>query len=343
MATARTLSLGWQETTTWRNFQTAVLLALAAAGVGALFYLVETYVLGSRHRFAERPAEVVMQALGLAHFLIGWLFMATSPRLRSASALARVGGLTLVGAALCFASWSLGGIRHPFVVMAFYAYFLVHEMGDQANLYVNHGDAPPAAGRDDFIAALRTTTALGLMTVFLLIYTLFGRVQDRLERVVADAEPWLAVLLGVLAAATAAAAWRARRCLRQGGVELGAYAPLLAVYASIAVILVFGSLLGSFGFTLIVLIHVMSWLVFVQQRLAGPEAGSSARRGLWPWLRTTPAGFLTLHLVLAGVLLAILAIRVHVWQRAGYVSQALSGSTFHYWAILHITIAFWRK
>jgi hypothetical protein len=340
MATARTLSPGWQLTATWRNFQTAVLLSLAALGVGGAIYLVETYLLGARRRFVENPSDVMMRALGLAHFWIGWLFLFTSPRLRTGPVLARLAGLTLLAAGFCLCSWSAGGMNNPFFLLAFYAYFLLHEIRDEANLFVASGDAPADPGRDLFLSRLGASVTLSLMTAFAFIYTLHGRVQEKLESVIAEPEWWLSLLSGGLLILCAASWWATRTGMRRHGIVARDYAPLLAVYAAIAGILIVGSLMGSVGFNLIVLIHVMAWFVFVRQRLI--DCPTTARTW-WAWLRTTPAGFVTLHVLAAGVVLTLMALRVHIWERGGFVSQLFATSSFHYWSIMHITMAFWRK
>jgi len=36
-------------------------------------------------------------------------------------------------------------------------------------------------------------------------------------------------------------------------------------------------------------------------------------------------------------------VRVHFWERGGVVSQLFATSSFHYWTIMHITMALWRK
>ena len=156
MATARVLSTELKCTATWRNFQAAVLLALLAIGAGGVIYLVETYGLGSRHRFVENPSDVMMRAFGLAHFWIGWLFLLTSPRLRSGSALGKVAALTVLGAMLCLFSSNNGGMKNPLLLMSFYAYFILHEIRDEANLFVAYGDAPGDPGREQFLRRLGT-------------------------------------------------------------------------------------------------------------------------------------------------------------------------------------------
>jgi hypothetical protein len=340
MATAGTLSPGLNLTATWRSFQVVVLLALAAIGAGGVIYFIETYVLGSRHRFVENPSDVMMRAFGLAHFWIGWVFLFTSPRLRSGPALGKVAALTAIGAALCLFSWANGGMRNPLLVMAFYAYFLIHEIRDEANLFVAYGDAPKDPGREMFLRRLSVSVMLALMTAFAFIQMLHGRMQVRLERIVADPAPWLEVIAGSLVILGAGGWFTTWQCARCHNIVWRDYIPLLAVYASIAGILTVGSLLGSVGFNLIVLIHVMAWLVFVRQRLG---AGNTAPRNLWAWLRMTPAGFITLHVGAVAVVLTLMALRVHLWERCGIVSQLFATSSFHYWTIMHITMALWRK
>jgi hypothetical protein len=340
MATARTLHPTWQASATWRNFQGALALALAAIGVGGVIYLVETFGLHSERRFVENPSDVMMRAFGLAHFWIGWLFLFTSPRLRSGRSLVQLGGWTLAGTAFCLFSWSQGGMKNPFLLLAFYAYFLIHEIRDEANLFLAQGEAPPDAGRASFLRRLGISVTLTLMAAFALIYTLHGRVQEKLEGVVAAPEWWLALLtLGLLAAC--AGSWRATwATVRRLDIEVRHYAPLLAVYAAITSILIAGSLLGSIGFNLIVLIHVMAWFVFVRQRLANQSAPV---RSWWAWLRGTATGFVVLHLVAVVVVLTLMALRVHLWERAGLISEMFATSSFHYWSIMHITMAFWKK
>src|SRR4051812_12336771 len=86
---------------TWRQFQQAIVGMALAIAVGCAIYAVETLLLGCRHRFIESPVDTMTRSVGLAHFLIGWLFLFPSPRLRGPSALLRLATWTLVGTALC--------------------------------------------------------------------------------------------------------------------------------------------------------------------------------------------------------------------------------------------------
>jgi hypothetical protein len=246
---------------------------------------------------------------------------------------------TSCGAALCTISYASGGASHPFFLMAFYAYFLVHEVRDEATLFQACGDAPTSPYGEAFLRRLAWSVTLTLMTLLASAYAVHGRIIDRLDTIVESPAEWLAlVIAGVTLVCLAS--WRSTaRFAHRHGVIWSDYAPLLAVYATLGVLLGVGSLFGSFGFNLIVLIHVAGWFVFTYDRLA--QRPQVPRRG-WAWLRGTAAGFLTLHLAAALVVLTLMAVRVHLWERAGWVSTLFATSSFHYWSIMHITMAFWR-
>src|SRR5262245_52821697 len=84
-----------------RHFAAAGVWAAGAVGVGCAIYAVESLLLRPRRAFLENPSDVMMRAFGLAHFVVGWIFLFTSPRVRSAAAVGRLGLLTLLGAGLC--------------------------------------------------------------------------------------------------------------------------------------------------------------------------------------------------------------------------------------------------
>jgi hypothetical protein len=334
----------WASTTV-RQFTWAVLLAGAALAVGCLVYGVESVLVGTSHRFVENPSDVMMRALGLAHFLVGWLFLATSPRLRSPAALGRLLGWVALGAALCVALAWCGGLRNPILLLLFYGYFLVHEVRDQAHLFQLYGDAPgdPKAERR-FLAFLSVAAALLLTAVLVGVYCLHGSAVARTRSLVAAPGAWLLGLVVVLTLAGLALAAVALRAAgtHGGGVAglLRAHRPLLLVYGGILGVLVVGGAFGSVGFNLIILVHVMTWLVFTHRQLG--RTAVNGRVGWWRWLRTTPAGFVTLHLTVAAVVFVLMGLRVHVGERDGWWWVPLARSSFAYWSVMHITTAFWR-
>jgi hypothetical protein len=329
---------------TARQFRGAVGLALLAVGLGCLIYAVETFVVGLRHRIVQNPSAAMMRACGLAHFWVGWLFLFTSPRLRNRRALGRLLAAGAAGAALCLlAAWG-DMTRSPLTFVLFYGYFLVHEVLDEASLFRAYGDAP--AGRPEDPAVLRDLSwaAALLMTATLaggyLAYRGFAGREGTGPGVVA-------VLVGVatvcLAAGSRAAArfWAlGRRTCGCGRALLTAYRPLLAVYGGLFLVLLAGVVAGSVVFNLIILIHAASWLLFVRWQLG--RRPSPARPSLWAWLRGTPSGFVALHAAVLVLILVLLALRQYVWERSGLGCQLLAGSSFPYWSLMHISVAFWR-
>jgi hypothetical protein len=334
---------GLSASSTWRQFQAACWCALLAIGVGCAIYAVETLLLRSEHRFVENPADIMTRAIGLAHFSIGWLFLFTSPRLRNRAALSRLAFWTAFGVGFC-ALFALGGDKNPWLTIAFYSFFFIHEACDEAHLFRHSGELPrDTPGADRFLRALAWTmsfTFVAFLATGNLIRGVVLRRSDLLREIPSE---WL--LVGWLILTGAALVWmattvRLARTLYGSLREaVGIYQPLFAVYAGLLIILIIGSMLGSIGPNLVILLHGMTWLVYSYRRLSESEAPVT---GLWTWLRHSPVGFLTLHLVVIGVALVLFALRTHVWERTGFVCDLVSKTWFPYWSIMHIAMAFWR-
>ncbi len=344
LATPLTYRLDGTRTTTWRQFQKALLAALSAVLVGFVIYAVEKYVLGIQRRFIENPADVMMRALGMAHFLVGWLFLFTSPRLRSWRAAGRLTGWSCLGGLLCWLFAAVGGSKNPFALMAFASFFLVHEIRDQTRLFQIYGDAPPPSPPlSKFLHQLSLTVIFLLMAMLTGMHLIHGHVLGKCALLRDIPGSWLLAGWSLI---PLAAAFAGRRAWLLGSAvfdSLGHFraplAPLLLVYLGIFGILAVGSVLGSVGLNLIILIHVTNWLVFVHYQL-GQQPRATAT--LWDWLRRSPRGFVALHLVLAGVALTLIALRVHLWGRTGWISDLVAGSAFPYWSLMHICMAFWK-
>ena len=335
MATASGMRIareGVHDSRTVREFAAALGLAVLAALTGCAIYLAEKRVSPHGGGFARNPLEVMVRCLGLAHFLVGWLFLFTSPRLRGRQALGRLLLGTLAGAALCALFACLGSLRNPFLYLIFYGSFLFHEVRDEAALYQQSEGVRSPEGIAPFSLA-----------VALLFLTLLAAGNALFFTCLADRGRSAAGLWLVTAGLAAACAWSVQRflLLTRGEVTrfLAEHRPLVVVYGCLLVILVVTAPLGSIGF--VVLLHVARWLVFVHGRLRGRRRPPVGHLGTW--LRSTPAGFLTLHLGLALVLLLLMAARVHVWRRGGVLSEALAVGSFCYWALMHICMSFWSS
>jgi hypothetical protein len=330
---------------TVRQFQRALVVTGVAIAVGCALYLVETFLVRPHRRVVENPVEVMMRVLGLAHFVVGWLFLFTSPKLRNVQALGRLSGLVILGVVLCLLFALGGAMRNPVLLLLFYGYFLIHEVRDEATLYQRYGDDPfPNNEGQAFLGLTSWAVAAWMTSVLLGVFLLQANALDRLQRYSSLGIPLaLAGFVLLLLTATALSHRAARLgCRAHGGVReaFRTHRPLFSVYAGLLTILIVGSLFGSAGFHLIILVHVSAWMVFVAHQLGRQPASSTRSR--WSWCRTTPAGFVSLHLAIAALMLVLMGLRVYVWERAGIVSELLARASFPYWSLLHITMAFWK-
>jgi hypothetical protein len=335
---------GLSTSTTWRQFQRACGCVVLVIGVGCALYGVETLFLHRERRFVENPADTMTRAVGLAHFSIGWIFLFTSPRLRNRVALSRLAFWTLFGIAFCWIFASYGADRNPLLMMAFYSFFFIHEVCDEAHLYQNSGEALDDVARANrFLPSVCWSMSLTLMALLATFQIMHGHLFGRSPLLHDFPTAWLVtawLLLCVAAGLTVVQTVRRARTL-YGSVQeaAGLYRPLLAVYAGISAILLVGSLFGSIGANLVILVHGLTWLVCTHRRLSERNLNVT---GVWSWLRNSPTGFLTLHVGVTALALLLFALRTHVWERTGFVCDLVSKTWFPYWSIMHIAMAFWR-
>lgn len=342
---ARTWRDEWDKRTV-KQFVYAIACAWAVIAIGCVIYVIEKYLLIPPRRFMESPAAVVMRACGLAHFIIGWLFLFTSPRIRNVKAATRLGWLSLVGVAACIFVGFLGASENPFVVILFYGYFLIHELRDQSNLYQRYGDAPGDGPRtQNFLPALRWVTVILLVSLLAIGQTLHGILIKPKEIIQTIPIYWYGIgAIGILALCTLATRNMLQAAKQSYGTvnqALLAHKPLITVYLIIFLTLSFGILVGSTAFNLIILVHASAWFVFVAYQLS--QEPPPQRLTPWTWVRRTPVGFMVLHIVLGGAILGCMAMRVYIWNRVGLLSQLVEGSNFIYWSLMHISMAFWKS
>jgi len=330
---------------TWRQFQLSGLCVALAVGVGCALYAIETLLLRREHRFVENPADTMTRAIGLAHFSIGWLFLFTSPRVRNRAALGRLAFWTLFGIAFCWLfAWG-GADRNPLCLMAFYSFFFIHEAWDEAHLFRNSGEAPSdSPNAERFLRSVCWCMSFTLMFLLASGQILRGHFLGRSAMLQEMPTEWLVggwALVTFLSVYSLLSAMRlARETFGSVREAIVLYQPLLAVYAGLIVILILGSLFGSIGANLVIMLHGMTWLVHTLRKL---NAQPTQATGVWSWLRGTPTGFLSLHLVVITFSLFLFAMRTHVWERTGIVCDLVSKTWFPYWAIMHIAMAFWRS
>lgn len=329
---------------TWRQFQWACGCVGLAILAGCAIYAVETLLFHSERRFVENPADTMTRAIGLAHFSIGWLFLFTSRRLRSRAAIGRLTFWTLFGVAFCWLfAWG-GADRNPLCLMVFYGFFFIHEAFDEAFLFGQSGELPAKTPEvERFLRSLAWSMSFLLITLLAAGQILRGHFLGRSAMLQELPTEWLVAAWCIAALLTLGfVVSTIRLALAHGSFAETAllYQPLFAVYAGLILILSVGSLFGSVGANLVIMLHGMTWLVQTLRKLNEHHEPAT---GVWSWLRGTPAGFLTLHVAVIGLSLCLFAMRSHVWERTGIVCDLVSKTWFPYWAIMHIATAFWRS
>jgi hypothetical protein len=327
-------------------------LALAAAGA-LLFTAVASFeqALSSAPRRAQlvwSPWETLTRFLAIAHTVVATVFLLGSRRVRSASGVAWVVGLAALGALLCLGFSAVGGLGAVVGVVAFFGYFMMHDVRDALFFYRVNGDAPGprgAPGQQELwpwaallLAGIVVTFAVGLLA---------GARARRVSVTGALLPAHVAIAVVMLAVGVAVAVAAIRRLMAR---PLGGWRDTLAEHRPLIVVLggLYLVLMGGFALTgrayAVVAVHVMVWFVFALRR-----TGTAARRPhppprpfTWRWMRDTRAGFATLH---GGVLAAVIA-GAGVWAfgfanapEPAIFGLILSRESFPYWTIMHVTLS----
>lgn len=342
------------QTRTYRRFVQTLLLAIGVFVLFKLAGLAEASLTG-RAAAIDRTFFVATHCVGIAHFIIGLFFMATSRPMQTARGRVNILAAFLVGAGLCWL-YALGGghAAYPRLPVTFvYLYFLVHELRDEGFFYRQYKEAPDVGGRRSDIAIMLIGLFLGLFAFLWSVSILFWP-QNRNLVWILDAGRlegwrWALALLGPAAVlglgCVACLGWVRRRVGLSLAGLFGRDRPLWMVYVTLGLFALAVKPLGAEGQS-IVLVHVCAWWVFVSAGLArfGERAGLG-RLGLRGWLRRSQAGFQTLHV---GLTLAVL-VAVFFWTyRVGgldsrWLAWIARPESFLYWTIVHVTLSFTPK
>lgn len=335
------------------NFLKALIGTALIVAVFSVAYWYERSVL-NRHpadiRFIREASEAAMRYITIPHIIIGFLFMWTSPKNRTREKRLWVFGLLLVGAALCTVYGFGGGKANVVLYAGVYLYFLVHEMRDEAMFYTVLGEAPPITDRAAYQNMVRSLVGLTVFFLAAFIWSLvpLGVYQSRgnIGALMAGALPW-AVKLPLSLAPMALAIAGYRLALRHYSARLGfpsvaalirTHAPLFKVIAGVVGVLVAALVITRRPYSLI-LFHVVAWYIFALHQLKRYPP-KTPPTGLWLWMRTTVAGFRTLHIGMVLVLMAIGLVWTIALGQTHYLTWLLAPESFLYWTIMHITVSF---
>jgi hypothetical protein len=124
-------------------------------------------------RLVRDPAQAAMRYLGIAHFLVALVYMASSRAFRSAASLARFAALTGLSVLLCLGYAGLSAAAPTLAIVLFVAYFIVHDLRDQFFFCAVNGDRP-ARPSDSWYAERPIMVVLIGTTVLLTASVLLG-------------------------------------------------------------------------------------------------------------------------------------------------------------------------
>lgn len=348
-----------------RHFRRAMLYTALIVLVFWCAWKVERDVL-HRHpgdiRYIREASEAAMRYLTIPHILIGFFFMASSPKNQSLRKRMWTVGLLLAGVGLCLVYWKGGAKTNVFLYAGVYYYFLVHELRDEAMFYNVLGGAESIRDKAVFQRMVRALIALIVLAIAAFAWSLlpFGVFH---RKVVADglvhaggswadgawtdgslSLGWKIILASgpLLVVAVATVVTLRHYALRQGyagaGVLLRTHAPLFRVMVGAAGVLGLSLLLTQRAYSLI-LFHVVAWYIFAAYQFTR-HPPKVAPRNVWLWMRTTVRGFKTLHLGMVVILMAIGLVWTLWLGQSPALTWLLAPESFLYWTIMHITISF---
>lgn len=335
-------------TETERNWLIAAAIVLGSMAFFGAIYVLELDLgrWNANLRLVTNPAEAAMRYLGISHFLVAFLFLATSKKMRAPQSWVAFAGAMLIGTVLCLA-YARVKLWSPVVAtILFFGYFVVHDFRDQVFFYFTNGDAPAAGDRKGLAELLFRTPflVLGLLLAGAAALLASGAVSiEWLGSAFSGSTPAMRLALGVVPAALAAlllwrygSLWRRENPGRVGDFAR-ANRPILAVFAAAILIL-----LAQKGFTIVTL-HVTCWYVFALHQLKKRPASPAPPRFSWSWLRATPAGFNVVHIGAAALLVAGGAVYAYAFRNDPAIAPLrvlLAPESFPYWTIVHVTASF---
>lgn len=331
-------------------------------------YAIEKYVfrdwLGvipdTWHRLFKNPAELPMRVFGIPHFVVALLFMLSSKRMRGPRSLAWLAGLTTLGAAFCWLFYRFGRVVYdgevdfsPLALLVFYFYFLIHGFRDEAFFYKAYGELPKDQQKThERIMVVLQLLMLGLLASLALpAYVLFGEFYPRfshpaLEAIFPASWPYAVRFASTFVPMLLIAVLALRRIARVFPDGLAglwrAHRPILTVFIGSTGIILVALVSGPWSFNAVVLMHFVGWYIFARH-IIDLRPPAQPPRSVWAWMRSTKPGFATLHLGLAALVLALLAVSTYAFGKQDFIELVIGSKVFFYWTIMHVTLSFFPR
>lgn len=342
--------------------------SLATAGIVFIFWCgwyYERSIL-NRHpadiRYIREASEAAMRYITIPHIIIGFLFLVSSKNNRNLRSRLWTVGLLALGVLLCGLYYRGGGRTDLVLSVGVYFYFLVHELRDEAMFYTVLGEAAPIPDKKLFKNFIRWMVALivcsllaivlaiapsglyvekmtasdtGLASLGLAETAMFNGTLSLPMKIFAGALPVLIVAIGYTLVL--------RRYSRAFGFNdvksfMQTYDKLFFVMFGVAAVLGLVILLTQ-RFYALILFHVVAWYIFASYQFSR-NPPKVQPKGWWQWMRSTPAGFKTLHIGMAAILMAIGLVWTLALNLTPSLDWLLAPESFLYWTIMHITVSF---
>ena len=313
-------------------------------------------------RYIREASEAAMRYITIPHIIIGFLFLVSSRNNRNLRSRLWTVGLLALGVLLCGLYYRGGGRTDLVLSVGVYFYFLVHELRDEAMFYTVLGEAAPIPDKKLFKNFVRWMVALivcsllaivlaiapsglyvekmtasdtGLASLGLAETALFKGTLSLPMKIFAGALPVLIVAAGYTIILR-----KYSRAFGFGDVKsfMQTYDKLFFVMFGVAAVLGLVVLLTQ-RFYALILFHVVAWYIFASYQFSR-NPPKVQPKGWWQWMRSTPAGFKTLHIGMAAILMAIGLVWTLALNLDPSLDWLLAPESFLYWTIMHITVSF---
>lgn len=324
---------------------------------------------GSPLRMVVDPSEFAVRVVGLAHFVIAGIFLATSPRLRAPGGWLWLVGLGAASVFQCWAFAAMGGRQNPLALILFYMYFIIHAFRDEAFFYrIRAGKAAAAEAQTDsvirWLQVLAICVLLGLLAAALTVRRSGFGISDRQDTALAalfpSTWPFAAVFATTVAPLALLATYAyARIAERQPGGFVGlvrAHRPLILVIGISMAILLSSMLVGAWVYNLVIVMHFVAWFEFTTtkiRQLPKPVRAAANWRHPLDWSRRSLVGFSVLHIGLSALFLSLIALNHYSLHRAPVtlagttvsnpIELLFSAKNLYYWTITHVTLSFFPR
>jgi len=347
---ARSLSV------TERNWFYALLIVIGSGILFRTVQIVEKYApqVQPGQGLVENASEASMRFFAMSHFIVAFLFLVTSSRLKTNTSRAHFAALFVLGLLFCWGFSSIGELNSSLGVTLFYSYFMIHDFRDQIFFYRANGDAPKTDEPEELIKDLMCIPAFLFIVVAvfflpaLIIERGTGRQMAADLRRVSAIFYWTVIALPILTGVFLSLFIKRRYEKRYaGGIRsfIHANRPLLIVFLGIYAVLIGGLIVSGRGYA-IVNLHVCTWYAFTLHHLIkNSKADSAPRPFSWQWMRKSPTGFTFLHMGSAVCIIFLAAIWVYGLDKnsASSLWFVVSKEIMPYWTIVHITTSFLPK